>query len=173
MLKFFEGLHTDHHPADQPEGTYRDAKNAVIYTKRGAVKNEHGNKLLDSLPAGYTLIGYIVLPDDVIVTFSTDNENSEIGAILNDSYIQILNDPDLNFSTEYPITGTYRVIPFREAAQNVYPIVVQEYIHSGSLAEDVSITIGDEPPPPDPDDPVDKSFLSTEGLDEIVTLTVT
>lgn len=110
-MKFFQGLHIDNFPGDQPENTYRDAKNIVIYKKQGAVNNELGTEQLAALPAGYVPIGKIVLPSNQVVVFLAGEEgDSEIGLLKNSEYSTVLNHADLNFDPAYPIVGTFRIL---------------------------------------------------------------
>ena len=109
-MRFFQGLHQDNHPADQPENTYRDARNIALSKQRGAVTNESGTTLLAQFPEGLFPIGRIILPDDSIIVFLCGGGNSEIGRIQQNTYTTILNDPALNFHPNYPITGTYRIV---------------------------------------------------------------
>ena len=42
MGRFTKGLNRDVHPSDQPEGTWRYAKNAYVNRIDGAISNEFG-----------------------------------------------------------------------------------------------------------------------------------
>ena len=120
-MKFFKGLHRDNHPADQPEGTYRDARNIVLNEQRGAVSNEEGNEFTSSLPAGYHPIGKVNVPDGRIVLFLSNGiGGSEIGELgISGKYRTLLNDPQLNFSLDYPVQATIRMIPERIQSSQV------------------------------------------------------
>jgi len=63
-LKFLKGMNKDTGLADQVDGTYRDALNAVVDINKGAISNEFGNKLVQSLPTGFLPVGQIALPND-------------------------------------------------------------------------------------------------------------
>lgn len=77
-LKPLKGMFKDTSPVDQPNGTYRDALNAVIDVKRGAISNEYGAKIHGTFLSTYpgitpilysTPIGCITLPDDNLIVF--------------------------------------------------------------------------------------------------------
>lgn len=121
-MKFFKGLHKDNHPLDQPEGTYRDARNIVINEQRGAVSNEEGNKFTTSLPAGYRPIGKVNVPDGRIILFLSNGEGgSEIGELgIGGGYRTLKNDPRLNFSLDFPIQAVVRLAP--ESLQTFTPL---------------------------------------------------
>lgn len=109
-MKFDKGLYTDCLEVDQPQGTYRHAKNIVDSNVLGVLENEDGFKsLTDILP--YSLIGVVPVEDGFVV-FTTDNTDSEIGLVERSgavlTYTQIYNDQELNFSTTAPIKGEYR-----------------------------------------------------------------
>ncbi len=110
-MKFDKGLYTDCLPTDQPQGTYRFAKNIVDSNVLGVLENEDGfQSLTDILP--YTLIGVIPVREGFVV-FTTDNTDSEIGLVERSgatlSYTQVYNNQDLNFSTTAPIKGEFRL----------------------------------------------------------------
>jgi len=109
-MQLIKGLYTDCVEKDQPQGTYRFAKNMVDSNMLGSLENEDGFLQFEELTP-YTLIGVIPVRNDFVV-FSTDDTDSEIGLITRTgstlNYTQIYNDPDLNFSTSAPIKGEYR-----------------------------------------------------------------
>ena len=87
MGRFTKGLNRDVHPSDQPEGTWRYAKNAYVNRIDGAISNEFGTVPLakvgrfkssigDNLQengyivSGYKVVGTIEITDDRIVIFS-------------------------------------------------------------------------------------------------------
>ena len=79
ILRFIRGLFKDTSPIDQPMGTYRYAKNAVINDTSGSVSNEPGNKIVDSLPAGSIVIGTIPITDNRMVLCIKHGSQSEVG----------------------------------------------------------------------------------------------
>ena len=58
MGRLTKGMHRDTHPSDQPEGTWRYARNAIINRVDGAISNERGT---DEGPNIGLLPGYIKL----------------------------------------------------------------------------------------------------------------
>lgn len=109
-MKPEKGLYQDCSETDQPEGTYRYAKNITDSNLLGTKENEDGFRQFD-LVVPYSRIGVIPVGEDFVV-FSTDNTDSEIGLVTRAgntlTYDQLYNDPDLNFSTEHPIQGEFR-----------------------------------------------------------------
>lgn len=96
MARYNKGLIRDTFPADQPEGTWRYAKNAVINRVDGTIGNEEGTiggptigrKTKDGVINGYKVIGTIEITDDRIIVFSVstmpnsaDYQRSEIGML--------------------------------------------------------------------------------------------
>lgn len=106
-MKLERGLYIDCAEVDQPEGTYRFAKNVVDGNTPGSKENEAGFTSL-GIPAPYPVIGTIAL-DAGFAVFSTNNTNSEIGTWINSAYTTIYNNNGLNFNTNAPIKGEYRV----------------------------------------------------------------
>lgn len=94
---------------NQPESTYRFAKNIVVTNLLGTIENEEGFTNLAVAPP-YNVIGIVPCDGDNVVVFSTNNSRSEIGLInlTTASYTSIYNDSALNFSTSHPIQGEYR-----------------------------------------------------------------
>lgn len=109
MAKFEKNIYLDCTETDQPEGTYRFAKNIVDSNLLGTKENEDGFTDLN-VATPYTFIGSISIDNNSAVVFSTDNTNSEIGIVnlTTGSYTTIYNDPNLDFSTSNPIKGEYR-----------------------------------------------------------------
>ena len=111
MGRFTKGLHRDTHPADQPEGTWRYARNAVMNRVDGALSNERGTLIgpMIGKSPGYKVIGAIETTNDDIILFSVnrytwidpvsgpnqaapDYGRSEVGILnSNDEYVTILN----------------------------------------------------------------------------------
>lgn len=107
MTKLTKGLYTDVQAQDQPQGTYRFAKNALITDQLAAVQNEPGFTALASVSIPYTLIGVIEI-EDAFVTFSTDNNtNHEIGLVESGVYTTIYSNSGLSFNTANPIKGEF------------------------------------------------------------------
>ena len=126
-LKFLKGMNKDTGLADQVDGTYRDALNAVVDINKGAISNEFGNKLVKDLPTGFLPVGQIALPDDSFVIFankvnSTVSSTSAIFLIntLTNNVTSLLQTTTgdakghLNFDIDNPITGEFRLSPTGE-----------------------------------------------------------
>ena len=145
-MKIFKGLHRDNHPSDQPEGTYRNARNIVVSRRRGAISNEEGTTDTSYLPEGYSQIGRIPLPDGRIVVFSADGSGgSEVGIIeKDDKYYTLANDPRFNFSLQYPIEGIARIAPRRIQSQQYPEPETLDQSDILTFVEDVSLTVTSE-----------------------------
>ena len=61
--KLIGGMNTDVNPIDQPPGSYRFALNATNNREVGALSNERGTEVFGTLPAGWILIGSILVND--------------------------------------------------------------------------------------------------------------
>ena len=125
-LKFLKGMNKDTGLADQIDGTYRDALNAVIDINKGAISNEFGNKLVRDLPTGFLPVGQIALPDDNFIIFA-----NKVGTPTSTSGIFLVNTSTtsvtsllltqtgdarghLNFDIDNPVTGEFRLSPTGE-----------------------------------------------------------
>jgi len=82
MAKFVKGLNKDAGKVDQPEGSYRYAKNVLSNETAGAISNEPGTSISSlrvRIAAGQRAIGTIETTTDLIVIFAVDtNGNSSI-----------------------------------------------------------------------------------------------
>ena len=125
--RFIKGLFKDTAHIDQPEGTWRYAKNAIVNNKKGSLSNEGGTELAGHLGQNPTtgaqndkVIGKIEVNDNKVVLFIKDvvntvNPRSEIGIWENDTYTILYNPDvvatgiDLNFQENYPIEGTFKI----------------------------------------------------------------
>ena len=74
--RFIKGLFKDTAHIDQPEGTWRYAKNAIINNKKGSLSNEGGTELSGHLGSNTTtgaqkdkVIGKIEVNDNKTVLF--------------------------------------------------------------------------------------------------------
>ena len=126
--RFIKGLFKDTGHIDQPEGSWRYAKNAIVNDKKGSISNEGGTELSGHLGEDPSVgaqndkvIGKIEVNDNRVILFVTDvitttNPRSEIG-IWEDGDYTILYNPspamfpehDLNFKEDYPIEGTFKI----------------------------------------------------------------
>lgn len=75
---------------------------------RQEYQSEPGNQISTYLPDDYFIVGSIYGQNEEIYILSTNEISSEIGIFKNDTYTTLAN-LNLGFSTEYPITGEYRV----------------------------------------------------------------
>lgn len=124
--RFIKGLFKDTGNIDQPEGSWRHAKNMIINDKKGSISNEGGNETFGHLGTDITfgnqndkVIGKIEVNDDKVILFITDvvsvTPSSEIGIWENGTYTPIFNpnianpDHDLNFRESNPIEGTFKI----------------------------------------------------------------
>tara|TARA_R110000822_G_scaffold183760_2_gene323138 strand:- start:26462 stop:31966 length:5505 start_codon:yes stop_codon:yes gene_type:complete len=125
--RFIKGLFKDTGHIDQPEGSWRHARNMVINATDGAVSNEGGTQLLGHLGENPNVgsqndkvVGTIEVNDNRTVFFVTDVVSalgrSEIG-MYEDGIYTILFNPniatrptnDLDFRESHPIEGTFKV----------------------------------------------------------------
>jgi len=113
-IRYIKGLFKDTSHIDQPAGTLRYAKNAVVNKTYGAISNEEGNTLMESLPEHSLVIGTIPLADDKIVIFLKLNNPAIagdtqywIGIYENNLFVSILKHTDLYFEESNPIEGTF------------------------------------------------------------------
>jgi len=125
--RFIKGLFKDTAHIDQPEGTWRYAKNAIVNNKKGSLSNEGGTELAGHLGQNPTtgaqndkVIGKIEVNDNRVVLFVIDvvntlNPRSEIGIWENNTYTILYNPDivttgiDLNFKETHPIQGTFKI----------------------------------------------------------------
>ena len=132
--RFIKGLFKDTAHIDQPEGTWRYAKNMILNEKEGSVSNEGGTDLAGFLNLTGTgsaqgsqflkVIGVIEVDNDRAVIFSTEHtpgaaptgQAHEIGLWENGVYTVVLNinvivnpHANLNFSVDHPIEGTFKI----------------------------------------------------------------
>jgi len=109
-IRTFDGsLNEDVKDFHLPKSNWTQARNAINNSKLGdlgKLGNEPGNLFCTQMP--YTVIGAIHLQNDMWLMFSTNNTDSEIGIFTQDlcSYILLVKDKCLNFSTKDLIIGT-------------------------------------------------------------------
>lgn len=113
-----QGLNSEMSPDLQKEGTQRFVLNGINESNEGellTLSNELGNKLVVSLPDGYTVLSKLYTENKKVVLFLTNGTDSEIGVFdgENDKYTTYINDnlstTKLNFSDLYPIDSIYRL----------------------------------------------------------------
>lgn len=115
MKQLTTGMCLDELPVEQREGSWRKAKNILVYKRGNAITNENGveNVTPNTYPADKLQIGSIPLPNGIILFFATENEeDSELGFLSEtNTYTVILKDAVgkvvLNFNQNYPISGVY------------------------------------------------------------------
>ena len=132
MAKYLKGLNKDAAPIDQPEGSYRYAKNVLSNETSGAISNEPGTKTKGSLNSNSEIvIGSIETTEDTVILYTVDesaaggvgqsniylynpNATANITALVlrtNNGAVINGNDVDLKFDKKYPIEGTYKIDP--------------------------------------------------------------
>ena len=85
--RFIKGLFKDTAHIDQPEGTWRYARNSIVNEKKGSISNEDGNSNLASIADGDTVIGIVEVTEDQAIIFYLDQSNhSRIGIFENDVF---------------------------------------------------------------------------------------
>ncbi len=121
--RFTGGMNQDFNPISQPDQSVRYMLNFVPLSKDGnitSVINENGTVLLDNVifPTGFTVNGYTILYDEIIVTLAHEEGYSQVGIIKQngkgDGYIPIApydsildsvpeNNSELGFNINYPV----------------------------------------------------------------------
>ena len=111
-IRYIRGLFKDTSHIDQPSGTIRYAKNAILNRSLGAISNEEGNTLMASLPEYSTVIGTIPLTDNEIVVFLIVDDptvafgrRNEIGIYYNSDYNSLLRLPEVNADPTWSPVG--------------------------------------------------------------------
>ena len=73
MAKYVKGLNKDTAPIDQPEGSYRYAKNMLSNETAGAISNEPGTKVKGGLGSNSEIvIGSIETTEDTVILYTVD-----------------------------------------------------------------------------------------------------
>ena len=126
MAKYIKGLNKDTAPIDQPEGSYRYAKNVLSNETAGAISNEPGTSVINQvLDNNELVIGSIETTEDKVVLYTVDSDTNRSRIYLYDATIDSVtvvlqttsgnvvagNDVDLKFDKRYPIEGTYKIDP--------------------------------------------------------------
>jgi len=125
MAKYVKGLNKDAAPVDQPEGSYRYAKNALSNETAGAISNEPGTRRSGSLNTNSVILGTIEITDDRVVMFEVGEDGgcrillySGASESIQNVVLKTIsgnipegNDFDLKFNELYPIEGTYKIDP--------------------------------------------------------------
>jgi len=121
--RFTGGMNQDFNPISQPDQSVRYMLNFVPLSKDGNIAsaiNENGTVLLDNVifPAGFNVIGYTILYDEIIVVLAHEAGYSQVGIIkqngVGDGYVPIApydsaldtvpeNNSELGFDLNYPV----------------------------------------------------------------------
>ena len=119
--RFLKGLFKDTAHIDQPEGTWRYARNAIANDKKGSISNEGGNEIQGSLPDSESIVvGIIEITNDKAIIFYLDKfSHSRIGkwesGVFQNVYVPNItlhgDKVDLKFNINFPIEGTFNINP--------------------------------------------------------------
>ena len=78
-MKPIKGIVTDVEPFEQPDGSYRYAKNVLINHKLGSITNEKGTSVIqNSFGTGTIIIGQLHYNQHIIYLFVKDDTTSKI-----------------------------------------------------------------------------------------------
>lgn len=113
ITRLSKGLNTDSSAIDQPKGTYRYAKNAVMESNQGDLgflSNELGSEVCALFPEGYVPIGKTYMSGGEVAVFlaKLDGTLSEIGILTNNCRYTTHVNFDLGFRVDKQIDATYR-----------------------------------------------------------------
>ncbi len=109
------GLVKDTSPLTQKEGTYTYALNGVLESTRGDypfLSNELGNTLSWTFVGeNDILVGKVLTDTETFICCVVNDDTSIIGEYFpqTDSFVTIVDDPNLNFDSRYPIKMLFRV----------------------------------------------------------------
>lgn len=114
-MKPNNGIFQDAEFDDQPDGTWRTAKN-VVPDGPNVVRNESGFKEVTGMPANMLVHGQVSLPEDKIVLFligdpTVNSTLREIGLVTDTTYTTLSSDTSIfdNWDINYPISGSHIV----------------------------------------------------------------
>tara|TARA_R110002012_G_scaffold80848_5_gene204845 strand:+ start:1891 stop:7332 length:5442 start_codon:yes stop_codon:yes gene_type:complete len=118
--RFLKGLFKDTAHIDQPEGSWRYARNVILNEKKGSLSNEGGNQILGLIPDLDIVIGAVEITNDKAIIFYIDIQGVSIIGKWEDGIFQVVYRPDipvygdkvnLKFNKNYPIEGTFNINP--------------------------------------------------------------
>jgi hypothetical protein len=109
-----KGLHLDHAPENQPDGTARFVLNGVMESNEGdyySYSVELANSICAELPAGYVPIGRIYMAGDevALMLVKSDESNSQIGILKDCTYTPLIEEACLGFKLNKPVRGIFRI----------------------------------------------------------------
>lgn len=157
-----KGLYLSCDPIDQPEGTWRNARNIVLSKVKGAIANEDGTIEVPITPiesVTTTPIGVTPFPDGSYVIYSAGTKD-RIGVVnVDGTYVDIIVDTIFGFSTSFPIRSSeaeynflgQRIIAFTDGNQSPKILNIDDLPFS--LNPDKSLV--------NPEDIVDAEVFST------------
>ena len=118
--RFLKGLFKDTAHIDQPEGTWRYARNTILNEKKGSIANENGNEFSTRIPLLDVVLGIVEVTNDKAIIFYLDSSgNSAVGKWEADVFQRVYNPNvtlhgdkvDLKFNQSNPIEGTFNINP--------------------------------------------------------------
>ena len=107
------GINKDTDPKFLQPSNYTFALNSIQVSDEDIGINnitEPGNTLCFTLPEGEVLIGSIILNDDSVVLFATDDDKSKIYLQKDCEITTLVNQNCLYFRSDYYVNGFYRII---------------------------------------------------------------
>ena len=116
-MKPIKGIVTDVEPFEQPDGSYRYAKNVLINHKLGSITNEKGTSVVANTFGDDTIIiGQLHYNQHIIYLFVKDDTTSKIikfDSSIN-SFTTVINSSLLAFNSDYPIIAQFTINPLGE-----------------------------------------------------------
>jgi len=104
-MKRLKGIFTDTEPIDQPEGTYRDARNIEVNKSLGAVVSERGN--LEVQDINGEILGSLLLPSGNTLLFIRDGNFKIIE--INESDFTLTTHLNINLTVGNYVQATFNI----------------------------------------------------------------